>query len=49
MTIPGQGKACVMTDIQIALPEGCYGRIGKLILNFHTTVLHIMMNVSQQM
>merc|ERR1719402_1937345 len=26
-TIPGRGKACVMTDIQIQLPEGCYGRV----------------------
>lgn len=25
--IPKQGKALVMTDIAIALPEGCYGRV----------------------
>ncbi|XP_013789722.1 deoxyuridine 5'-triphosphate nucleotidohydrolase, mitochondrial-like [Limulus polyphemus] len=25
--IPPAGKAVVMTDIQIAVPEGCYGRI----------------------
>lgn len=26
-TIPAQGKALVKTDIAIAVPEGCYGRI----------------------
>ncbi|XP_033725491.1 deoxyuridine 5'-triphosphate nucleotidohydrolase-like isoform X2 [Pecten maximus] len=26
-TIPGRGKQLVKTDIQIALPDGCYGRI----------------------
>ena len=25
--IPKQGKALVMTDIAIALPDGCYGRV----------------------
>ncbi|XP_052097555.1 deoxyuridine 5'-triphosphate nucleotidohydrolase-like [Mytilus californianus] len=25
--IPSKGKVCAMTDIQIALPEGCYGRV----------------------
>ncbi len=25
--IPKQGKALVKTDIAIALPEGCYGRV----------------------
>ena len=25
--IPAQGKALVKTDIAIALPEGCYGRV----------------------
>lgn len=25
--IPAQGKACIMTDIQVQLPEGCYGRV----------------------
>ena len=28
MTIPAEGKALVKTDIAIALPEGCYGRVG---------------------
>ena len=26
--IPAKGKALVKTDIQIALPDGCYGRVG---------------------
>lgn len=26
-TIPKEGKALVKTDIAIALPEGCYGRV----------------------
>ena len=25
--IPAQGKALVKTDIQVELPEGCYGRV----------------------
>uniref|UniRef100_A0A2I3SWF7 Deoxyuridine 5'-triphosphate nucleotidohydrolase n=1 Tax=Pan troglodytes TaxID=9598 RepID=A0A2I3SWF7_PANTR len=28
-TIPPMEKAVVKTDIQIALPSGCYGRVGK--------------------
>jgi len=32
--IPSSGKVVALTDLQIALPSGCYGRIGKfLILN----------------
>ncbi|XP_052786934.1 deoxyuridine 5'-triphosphate nucleotidohydrolase-like [Mya arenaria] len=27
MIIPAKGKALVKTDIQIALPDGCYGRV----------------------
>lgn len=27
LVIPARGKALVKTDIQIALPEGCYGRV----------------------
>jgi len=26
-TVPSKGKAIVKTDIQIALPDGCYGRV----------------------
>ena len=26
-TIPSRGRALVKTDIQVALPDGCYGRI----------------------
>lgn len=26
-TVPARGKALVKTDIQIALPDGCYGRV----------------------
>lgn len=28
--IPASGKVIALTDLQIALPRGCYGRIGKL-------------------
>uniref|UniRef100_A0A452HZW0 Deoxyuridine 5'-triphosphate nucleotidohydrolase n=1 Tax=Gopherus agassizii TaxID=38772 RepID=A0A452HZW0_9SAUR len=28
--IPAMEKAIVKTDIQISLPSGCYGRVGKL-------------------
>ena len=27
MIIPAKGKAIVPTDISIAVPEGCYGRV----------------------
>lgn len=27
--IPARGKIVANTDIQIALPDGCYGRVGK--------------------
>ena len=29
VTIPAEGKVLVKTDIAIALPEGCYGRVGR--------------------
>ena len=29
MVIPAQGKGLVKTDIALAIPEGCYGRVGK--------------------
>lgn len=32
MVIPAKGKALVKTDIQIALPDGCYGRVGELVV-----------------
>jgi dUTP pyrophosphatase len=36
--VPARGKALVMTDIQVQLPEGCYGRVaprsGLTIKNF---------------
>jgi len=25
--VPAHGKVCALTDIQIAVPEGCYGRV----------------------
>ena len=28
LTIPAEGKALVKTDIAMAIPDGCYGRIG---------------------
>ena len=27
LTVPAQGKALVKTDIQIEVPDGCYGRV----------------------
>jgi len=30
LTIPAEGKALVKTDIALAIPDGCYGRIGQL-------------------
>ncbi|XP_053695744.1 deoxyuridine 5'-triphosphate nucleotidohydrolase [Sabethes cyaneus] len=36
--VPARGKALVMTDIQVQLPEGCYGRVaprsGLAVKNF---------------
>lgn len=28
LIIPAEGKALVKTDVAIAIPDGCYGRIG---------------------
>ena len=28
MCIPAQDKALIFTDIAVAIPNGCYGRIG---------------------
>ncbi|XP_055599513.1 deoxyuridine 5'-triphosphate nucleotidohydrolase [Uranotaenia lowii] len=37
-TVPARGKQLVMTDIQVQLPEGCYGRVaprsGLAVKNF---------------
>lgn len=33
-TIPAKGKTVVETDIQISVPNGCYGRIGIYIYIF---------------
>lgn len=37
-TVPAKGKGLVMTDLQIAVPEGCYGRVaprsGLAVKNF---------------
>ena len=27
--LPARGKLTALTDIQIAVPEGCYGRVGE--------------------
>jgi len=27
VTVPARGNALILTDLQIQLPEGCYGRI----------------------
>ena len=37
--IPAHGKMLAKTDIQIALPDGCYGRVGKCSLLALTFVL----------
>jgi len=38
--IPASGKVVALTDLQIAVPSGCYGRIGKfLILNIENFVV----------
>ena len=29
MTVPAQDKALVPTDIAVAIPDGCYGRVGE--------------------
>ena len=28
--IPARGKILAKTDLQIALPDGCYGRVGEI-------------------
>ena len=38
MIIPARGKGIVKTDLIIAVPEGCYGRVGKpftIYVSFH--------------
>lgn len=37
--IPASGKIVALTDLQIALPSGCYGRIGKVSFNFQVFVV----------
>jgi len=32
-TIPARGRLIAQTDIQIAVPTGCYGRVGKNFLS----------------
>ena len=45
--IPAQGKVLVPTDLALAVPDGCYGRIGITISGtvsvslFHGTQLHV--------
>ena len=29
LIVPARGKALVKTDLEMAIPEGCYGRVGK--------------------
>lgn len=31
-TLPARGKLTALTDIQIAVPEGCYGRVGEYLV-----------------
>ena len=37
--IPAEGKALVKTDIAVALPEGCYGRVGETVNHIATAEL----------
>ena len=30
LMVPAEGKALVKTDIAVAIPDGCYGRIGNI-------------------
>ena len=40
VTIPAEGKALIKTDIAVAIPEGCYGRVGKSFLypSIHSSI-----------
>jgi len=38
--IPASGKTVALTDLQIALPSGCYGRIGKVLFRFLSFVVY---------
>lgn len=29
LVVPARGKALVKTDLEMAIPEGCYGRVGE--------------------
>jgi len=40
LIVPAEGKALVKTDIAVAIPEGCYGRIGKSHYT-HNTLLRV--------
>ena len=35
--VPARGKILAKTDIQIAVPEGCYGRVGR-----YSNFLHLV-------
>ena len=42
--VPAQGKVIVPTDLAVAIPEGCYGRIGEMNgrpTTFYVPVLYI--------
>ena len=41
VTVPARGNVLISTDLQIQLPEGCYGRIAPLsglVLEHHTDI-----------
>ena len=42
VTLPAEGKAIVKTDIAVALPEGCYGRVGTCLTAACQTVIITM-------
>ena len=37
--IPARGKILAKTDLQIALPDGCYGRVGKIPVQLSETAV----------
>ena len=41
MVVPAKGKALVKTDIQIALPDGCYGRVGKILIHIRGALIFV--------
>jgi len=45
-TVPAEGREVIRTDLQIKLPDGCYGRIAPIIylVTFHRISIGAMVN-----